>query len=80
MNSFVAKLDYGDVLAIDDKNNGNTNPIMVVTGFYWTNNYGGRNLPLLSAHTGDVVDQRIEDTDLWRNGTWNNLWFIRPIN
>ena len=40
MNSFVAKLDCGDVLAIDDRNNGNTNYIMIVTGFYekWYNN------------------------------------------
>ena len=89
MNSFVAKLDYGDVLAIDEKNNGNANHIMMVTGFYekWVS---GKKYwyPLVSGHSSVVLDRRIEDLSYWKNldsqgksNNWRNrMSFIKVVN
>ena len=77
MNSFVAKLDYGDVLAIDDRNNGNTNPIMVVTGFYEKWHNGVKYWwPSLSGHSIKAIDRRLEDTSYWQKSN-TKIYFIQ---
>ena len=83
MNSFVAKLDYGDVLAIDDRNNGNTNHIMMVTGFYekWVNSKKYW-YPLVSGHSVAIQDRKIEELGYWSNSgsKTNKFSFIKTVN